>query len=96
MKMILIAHRNQSRPKEDFEPWFEPEAKKALSLMAEDFFREIYSRADGKGAVMVVEADTVEEVERRLQELPFVQNDLLSFEIYPVVPYRGIVDAAKS
>jgi hypothetical protein len=45
---------------------------------------------------MVVEADTVEEVERRLQELPFVQNDLLSFEIYPVVPYRGIVDAAKS
>ena len=95
MKIIVIAHRNKERPAEDFTPLLEAEAKKALQLVAEDFFREIYSRVDGNGAVMVVEAGSVEEVEKRLQELPFVQNGLLSFEIYAVAPYRGIVNAAK-
>ena len=95
MKILLIAHR-RDRPREDFEPWFDPEAKKVLQFMAEDFFREVYSRADGKGAVMIVEAPGVETVEERLKELPFVQNGLLDFEIYPLVPYRGIVEAANS
>ena len=96
MKIIVVAHRNDKRPPEDFAPFLEPEAKKALQLMAEDFAREIYSFANGKGAIMVVEAENEEQVRARLAELPFVQNDLLSLEIYPVGPYRGIVAAAKA
>jgi hypothetical protein len=45
--------------------------------------------------VFVVEEGSVEEAERRFQELPFVQNDLLSFEVYAVGPYRAIVAAAQ-
>ena len=94
VKIIAIAHRNQQKPAEAFAPHMEREAKKVLSLMAEDFVREVYSRNDGKGAIFVLEAESVEVVERRFGELPFVQNDLLSFEIYAVGPYRGIVAAA--
>jgi hypothetical protein len=94
MKVIVIAHR-ADRPAEDFAPYMEKEAKKALSLVAEGFIREIYSRQDGNGAVMVCEAKDAEEVGQRFQELPFVQQGLLTFEIYPVVAYRGIVAAAQ-
>lgn len=94
MKIIAIAHRNQEKPPEAFAPHMEREAKKVLSLMAEDVVREVYSRHDGKGAIFVLEAASVEAVEARFSELPFVQNGLLTFEIYAVGPYRGIVAAA--
>lgn len=96
MKIIAVAHRNQEKPAEAFAPHMAPEAKKVLSLMAEDLVREVYSRNDGKGAIFVLEAESVAAVEQRLQELPFVQNGLLSFEIYAVGPYRGIVAAAAA
>jgi hypothetical protein len=94
MKVIVIATR-ADRPAEEFAPILGPESKKALSLMAEDFVREIYSRNDGKGAVLVCEAANEEEAKKRLSELPLVQAGLLDLEFYPVGPYRGIVAAAK-
>ena len=96
MKIVVIAHRSENHPPEDFAPHLAAEAKKALQLVAEDFIREIYGRADGKGAVLVVEAADEAEVRRRLAELPLAQRGLLNFDIYPVVPYRGIVQAAEA
>ncbi len=96
MKIVVVAHRNEDRPPEDFAPYLEAEAKKALQLVAEDFVREIYSRADGKGAVLIVEAADEEEVRRRLADLPLIRQGLLTLDIYPVVPYRGIVQAARA
>ena len=93
MKVIIIATR-ADRPFSEFEPHMEKEAKQALTFMAEDFVREIYSRTDGKGAVMVCEGESEEAVVERLSQLPLVQAGLLSLEAYPVAPYRGIVAAA--
>ncbi|MET4807017.1 hypothetical protein [Limibacillus sp. MBR-115] len=95
MKIIVIATR-ADRPAEEFQPLLGPESKKALSLMAEDFVREIYSRSDGRGAVMVCEAASEDEARQRLSELPLAQKNLLTFEFYPVAPYRGIVNAANA
>lgn len=95
MKIVVVLHRNEKATPEAVAPLLESEAKKALSLMAEDFVREIYSLANGKGALMVIEAKDESEVRRRLGELPFVQKGFLDFEIHPVVPYRGIVAAVK-
>ena len=96
MKIVVIAHRNEEHQPEDFAPYLEAEAKQALRFVAEDFVREIYSRADGKGAVLVIEAEDEEAARARLRELPLAQRGMLSFEIYPVVPYRGIVAAAQA
>lgn len=95
MKIVIIATRSENHAPEDFAPLLPGEAKKALQLVAADFIREIYSRADGKGAVLVVEADSGDAALARLGELPLMQKGMLDMEVYPVGPYRGIVAAAE-
>lgn len=94
MKIIVVATRTEKATPEAIQPHLDTEAKTALSLVAEDFVREIYSRADGKGAVLVVEAADEAEARARLSKLPFIQRGFLALDIYPVGPYRGIVQAA--
>ena len=60
MKIFVVATRNQDRPAEDFAPLMDPEADYALKLYKEGFVREIYSRTDGKGALLVVESENEE------------------------------------
>ncbi len=95
MKIVVIATR-ADKPAEEFAPHMEAESKMALGMYAEDFIREIYSRQDGMGAILVLEAASEEDVKSRLSELPLAKAGLLSFEIYPVAPYRGIVAAANA
>lgn len=95
MKIVVIAHRNEKKAPDDFQPFFDIEARTVLSFMVEDFIREAYSRQDGKGAVFVVEASSLNDALTRFAELPFMQNDLLTLEAYPVQAYRAIADAAK-
>ena len=95
MKVIVVATR-ADRPAEEFAPHLEPESKMALQMFASDFIREIYSRNDGMGAVLVIKASGEDEVRDRLGELPLVKAGLLTTEIYGVSPYRGIVAAANA
>lgn len=94
MKIIVVATRTEKATAEAVAPLLEKEAKTALGMMADDVVREIYGRADGKGAVLVFEAADENEVRERLGQLPFAQHGFLDFDIYPLVPYRGIVAAA--
>lgn len=95
MKVVVVATR-ADKPAEEFAPHMEAESKMALGMFAEDFVREIYSRKDGMGAVLVLEAASEDEVNARLGELPLVKAGLLSFDVYAVGPYRGIVAAANA
>ena len=91
MKIFVVATWNQDRPAEDFAPLMDPEADFALKLYKEGFIREIYSRTDGKGALVVVEADNEEEAVNKLSDLPLAKAGLLSFDIYGTTAYRGII-----
>ncbi len=95
MKVIVVATR-ADKPAEEFAPHMEAESKMALQMFAADFIREIYSRNDGMGAVLVIEAASEDEVNSRLGELPLVKAGLLTAEVYAVGPYRGIVAAANA
>jgi len=53
MKIIAIAHRSETHSADDFAPHLAAEANHALGLYAEEIVREIYSRADGKGAAAI-------------------------------------------
>lgn len=96
MKIVVVATRSDKFSAEEFAPHMGPEAKRALQFVAEDFFREIYSRTDGKGAIIVLEASSEEEARARAAELPLVQAGMLDLEFYPVQPYRGFVAAAEA
>ncbi len=90
MKIVIVNHRSEEHGPEDFAPYLTPEAKRAFALMEEDFIRELYSRRDGKGAVLVVEADSEEDARARMAELPLVKAGLLHCEYYPVKAFRAI------
>ena len=94
MKIIIVATRTGDP--DAIAPLLQGEAKKALKLVASDFIREIYSRKDGEGAILVVEASGAEEARERLQSLPLVQAGLLSLDVHEVGPYRGFVAAAEA
>lgn len=96
MKIVVIATRKANAAPEDFAPHLDAEVKAALGLLVKDFVREIYSRKDGRGAVLVVEADSEEAARARLCELPLAKVGLLGFDLYPVEVYRGIAAAAEA
>lgn len=89
MKMFAIACRRTDKDPAEFAKHGDAEWRKAFSFVVDGFSREIYSMANGAGAVMVIEADSVEQAEARFSDLPFVQNGLLDIEIIPVTAYRG-------
>ncbi|MDP6352053.1 MAG: hypothetical protein QF926_15030 [Alphaproteobacteria bacterium] len=91
MKIIAVAHRSETHEPEDFTPHLAAESAHALKLFADEKAREIYSRTDGKGAIIVLEAADEAEAQRILDGLPLAKLGLLSFDIYGTKPYRGFV-----
>ena len=92
MRIFAIGRRNPNRPPEDFAEHSVAEVKTVFGLIADGLVREIYSMADGGGAVLVCEADSVEAAREALADLPFYQNGLLDIEFVPVVGYRDQLD----
>lgn len=94
MKVVVIATRKQDAKPEDFAPHLEDEVKVALGMYRDEYVREIYSRSDGKGAVVVLECNDIAHAEQLMAGLPLAAAGLLSFEFYGTKPYRGIVQYA--
>ena len=93
MKVIVVATRKEGASPDEFAPHLAAESNHALGMYRDEIVREIYSRTDGKGAVLVLECANEEEAARQVGELPLAKLGLLSFEIYGTAPYRGIVQS---
>jgi hypothetical protein len=89
MKFFVIATRSPDFPAEEFAPLLEGEARRARQLYSEGVFREVNSRTDGKGAVIVLEAADEAAAEEAVKSLPLVEKGMLDYEIYGALPYRG-------
>ena len=83
--------RKENIEQEKFAEFADEEARKAITLFKEEFIRELYSIKGGKGACMIVEANSEEEILIKLSDLPFVKNNYLDIDIIEVKPYRGFV-----
>jgi hypothetical protein len=91
MKIVVIATRKADAKPEAFAPHHDA----ALVMYRDEIVREIYSRTDGKGAILVLECRDEAHALQVLQTLPLARAGLLSFEIYGAKPYRGIVQHVK-
>lgn len=89
MKFFVIGKRHPKFAPEEFAPHLEAESRRARQLYAENTVREIHSRTDGKGAVLVIEAADQAAAEAAMKSLPLVEKGMLEYEIYGVQPYRG-------
>ena len=89
MKFFVIGKRKESIKPEQFAEYLDLEAELAIKLFKEEFIRELYSIKGGKGACMIVEAESEDEIKEKLSMLPFVKNNYLDIDIIEVKPYRG-------
>ena len=78
--MVLIQWKIQ--------PHIEAEVKCAWKLYKEGKVREMYNCQDRRlGVVFVLECNSVDEARKNLDELPFVREKLIEFEIIPLGPF---------
>ncbi len=67
----------------------EEEAARAWTLYQDGVIRELYFRPDRREAVLVLEADGVEQARAALATLPLARERLIEFEIIPLAAYPG-------
>jgi len=89
MKILAIENEHDGKSSDDFKPHLKDEAKAVWELYMKNFIREIYFRNDKTSAVLMLECESVEEAEKTLTELPLVKENLIYFEIIPLVAYDG-------
>lgn len=83
MKILALEKETSTATGELFAKYARAEAQKAWELQQAGFIREIYFREDQNSAVIVLEAESVEEAQNQLQQLPLVKNNLIEFELIP-------------
>jgi hypothetical protein len=89
MKILAIEKEFEGKKSEDFEPHLEAEARQVWELYKKGVIRELYFRADQKSAILILECKNIEDAKENLSTLPLVREDLIYFEIIPLVPYPG-------
>ena len=89
MKILAIEKEIDGLTSEDFKPYLKEEALKVYELYKLGILREIYFREDQNSAVLILECKNIGEADDILGELPLVKNDLIKFDVIPLVPYPG-------
>jgi hypothetical protein len=89
MKILAIEKEFEGKTVEDFLPYLEAEARRVWELYKKGVIREVYFRADRKSAIIILECNNIEEAEETLATLPLVSENLIYFELIPLIPYPG-------
>jgi muconolactone delta-isomerase len=91
-QFIAACRRNLERfSASDFTPeLLEQEAERVRQLYADGVFRQTWGRADHPGAVILIEAGSIDEAQAVLASLPLAVREMLVLDLLvPVTPYRG-------
>ena len=91
-QFIALIRRDYDRfPEAAFTPeLLEQEAERARQLYAAGTFRAMWSWQDHAGAVVLLEAESIDEVRAVLASLPLAVLEMLSLDaLVPLMPYRG-------
>ena len=85
-----LARVTEGTSPESVEPYVKPEAEKVWAYYAADVVRSIHYIADMSGAVLMIEADSLETVREKIANFPMAENNVLDFQILPLKPYTGL------
>lgn len=95
MKVIVVATRKSDASHDEIAPYLGPESDHVLAMIKQDVIREVYSRSDGKGAVVILECDDEAHAKEIVSQFPLAKAGLLEAQYYGAKPYRGIVQNVK-
>lgn len=89
MKILAIENDIKGTHTENFRRYLEAEAMKVWEFYQKGIIREIYFRGDKNNAILILECNNIREAKTILSTLPLVKENLITFEIIPLVPYPG-------
>jgi muconolactone delta-isomerase len=89
MKILALEHELPNVMAEQFQQHAKAEARRVWELYQAGILRESYFRADRNEAALVLECASMAEAQEILSTLPFIQNNLITFEIIPLKAYPG-------
>jgi hypothetical protein len=90
MKILAIEHDPPDVAADQFtHALLIAEARRAWELHQAGIIRELYFRADRQEAVLVLECADVDEARSILDTLPLVREELIGFELIPLIAYPG-------
>jgi hypothetical protein len=92
MKFLAVTRRHTDRFSEaEFGEHLPAEADQARANYSAGTFREIHSRGDIPGAVILIEAPDLEAATALIADLPLSKRNMMEVEIIPLRPYRGFI-----
>lgn len=89
MVILAIEREVPDVTAEELRPHLKEEAVRVWELYQAGVFRELYFRQDQPSAVLVLECADIEEARQVLNTLPLVKEQLIAFDIIPLIPYPG-------
>ena len=89
LKIIAIEKEVDETSKKQFTPYLEAEAQKIWELNQSGLIREIYFTKNSHNAVLILECTDETEADNILNTLPLVKEKLITFNLFPLVPYNG-------
>jgi muconolactone delta-isomerase len=89
MKILALEHELPAGTAEKFQQHARAEALHVWELHQQGIIRELYFSADRNEAVLVLEREDVEAAQQALATLPFVEHELIAFELIPLTAYPG-------
>lgn len=88
MKILAIEKETPGGDADEFKAFGKAEAAKIWQLIKDGFVREIHFDQH-HNAVILLECNDLPHASEILNELPFVKNNLISFQLYQLDPYTG-------
>jgi hypothetical protein len=89
MKILAIEREVPSTTPVQFKPHLYAEAARVWELYQAGVIRELNFDRDRHTAVLMFECSTVEQAQQMLDTLPLVQEELITFDLIPLIPYSG-------
>ena len=90
MQFLVIARIAEGISPDKALPYVKPEAEKVWEYYAADVVRSIHYIADMSGAVLTLEADSLETAQAIVAKFPMAEHNILNFEILSLKPYTGL------
>ena len=90
MKILALEKDVSGVTAGQFPPHLQAEARRVWELYKAGIIREMYFRQEKADAVLILECTDAIEAREILNSLPLVKENLIDFEIIPLVPYPGL------
>jgi hypothetical protein len=84
MKFLVVTSRRPHATLDVVMPKYKDELLEVHKMNASGFAFDTYVRGDGLGAVLLIEAPSLEDVQKRFDELPYALEGWMDTEIYPL------------